>query len=199
MFFSQASNPGQFDNESDINWNKGRTPDSIFHVVRSSHGIFSSFKNQPSKLFQGRVGINTDSPDENLTVHGNIKLTGHIMQPSDLRVKEDIREMDSREQLKRIAALKMYNYKYKQNFADFAGLSEEELRDMGVLAQEVSEILPDAVRETGDVVLNDGECIDNFLVVNKVPGALNVDQSAMLMLAFFFSGAHLHGERWSCP
>jgi len=30
----QASNPGQFDNESDAPWNKGPAQDSIYHVVR---------------------------------------------------------------------------------------------------------------------------------------------------------------------
>lgn len=50
--------------------------------------------------FQGRVGVNTDSPDENLTVHGNLKLTGHIIQPSDMRVKEDIQEVGQTNSLK---------------------------------------------------------------------------------------------------
>ena len=39
------------------------------------------------------MGINTDRPDEPLTIHGNIKLTGHIIQPSDARVKTDIHEV----------------------------------------------------------------------------------------------------------
>ena len=30
------------------------------------------------------------------------------------------------------------------------------------------EILPDAVQETGDFVLSNGETIENFLVLNKV-------------------------------
>ncbi|PIO31732.1 hypothetical protein AB205_0049410 [Aquarana catesbeiana] len=37
----------------------------------------------------------------------------------------------------------------------------------GVIAQEVQEILPEAVKETGDVVCANGETIENFLVVNK--------------------------------
>ena len=43
--------------------------------------------------FQGRVGINTDRPEEALTVHGNVKVTGHIMNPSDRRAKTDIKEV----------------------------------------------------------------------------------------------------------
>lgn len=38
----------------------------------------------------------------------------------------------------------------------------------GVIAQEFQEVLPDAVRETGDVELPNGQKIDNFLVVDKV-------------------------------
>lgn len=39
----------------------------------------------------GRLGINTSNPDEALTVFGNIKVTGNILQPSDSRIKENIR------------------------------------------------------------------------------------------------------------
>ena len=41
----------------------------------------------------GRVGVNTDHPDEAVTVHGNVKLTGHVLQTSDKRVKEDFKEV----------------------------------------------------------------------------------------------------------
>lgn len=39
---------------------------------------------------------------------------------------------------------------------------------VGVIAQEVQQILPDAVKEGGDVVCSNGETIPNLLVVNKV-------------------------------
>lgn len=38
----------------------------------------------------------------------------------------------------------------------------------GVIAQEVQQILPEAVKEGGDVVCTNGETIPNLLVVNKV-------------------------------
>ncbi|KAF4523938.1 hypothetical protein B566_EDAN011192 [Ephemera danica] len=69
----RASNPGQFESDVELGWQKGQTPDSVFHA--------------------GRVGVNTDRPDEALVVHGNLKLTGHLMQPSDMRVKELVAEM----------------------------------------------------------------------------------------------------------
>lgn len=46
-----------------------------------------------SSTMQGRVGVNTDKPEEALTVNGNIQLTGQILQASDIRVKQDIRQV----------------------------------------------------------------------------------------------------------
>lgn len=33
--FPQASNPGQFDSDVDVLWNKGQTQDSVYHMVRT--------------------------------------------------------------------------------------------------------------------------------------------------------------------
>lgn len=35
----------------------------------------------------GAVGINTDTPNEALCVHGNMRLSGVILHPSDSRIK----------------------------------------------------------------------------------------------------------------
>lgn len=143
----RASNPGQFENDIEALWNKGKTSESVYHT--------------------GRVGVNTDNPDEALTIHGNVKLTGHVITPSDVRAKKDIREMDSSTQLRNISKLKVYEYCYNDEFAEYAGLLDTDHVETGVLAQQVRTVLPDAVRETGDIVLPTGETIDNFLVVNK--------------------------------
>lgn len=39
---------------------------------------------------------------------------------------------------------------------------------LGMIAQEVREILPRAVREVGDVTCENGETLENFLMVDKV-------------------------------
>ncbi|XP_066276187.1 myelin regulatory factor-like [Branchiostoma lanceolatum] len=141
----RASNPGQFESD-DISWQRAQSPDAIFH--------------------QGRVGVNTDRPDEALVVHGNVKVSGHIMQPSDMRAKENIIEADTKEALTNVAQLKVYNYNYKPEFAEKMGI--DQVDDKGVLAQEVKEVIPDAVIETGeDIALEGGETINNLLVVNK--------------------------------
>lgn len=73
MYFFQASNPGQFENDSDALWQRGPVTDSV--------------------VCHGRVGINTDAPDEALVVCGNVKVMGTVMHPSDSRAKQDIQEI----------------------------------------------------------------------------------------------------------
>ncbi|XP_038046808.1 myelin regulatory factor-like protein isoform X2 [Patiria miniata] len=143
----RASNPGQFENDVDVMWQKGQTQDSIYHA--------------------GRIGINTDRPDEALVVHGNVRITGHLMQPSDARAKENIEEVDPKEQLKNIGKVRIVRYNYIPEFAEQAGLPECDQIETGVIAQEVQDVIPDAVNETGDVQLPNGSSIDNFLTVNK--------------------------------
>lgn len=84
----------------ELSWQKGQTQDSIFHTVCYHVSVFQlrlSFLFGTDSAFllssQGRVGINTDKPDEPLVVHGNVKLTGHIVQPSDERAKSDVVEV----------------------------------------------------------------------------------------------------------
>lgn len=69
----QASNPGQFESDSEVLWQRGQLPDSVYH--------------------QGRVGINTDRPDEAMVIHGNLKVMGSLVHPSDIRAKENVQEV----------------------------------------------------------------------------------------------------------
>ncbi|XP_062373976.1 myelin regulatory factor-like protein [Sardina pilchardus] len=141
----RASNPGQFENDSEVHWQRGQAPDSV--------------------VCQGRVGINTETPDEALVVCGNAKIMGSVMHPSDRRAKHNILEVDSTEQLRRIAQMRIVEYDYKPEFAEKMGI--EHVHETGVIAQEVKEVLPNAVKEVGDVMCTDGEKIQNFLMVDK--------------------------------
>ncbi|XP_061532918.1 myelin regulatory factor isoform X2 [Phycodurus eques] len=141
----RASNPGQFESDSDVLWQRGQLPDSVYH--------------------HGRVGINTDRPDEALVVHGNVKVMGSLVHPSDIRAKENVQEVDTTDNLKRISQMRLVHYQYKPEFAATVGI--ENTAETGVIAQEVQQILPEAVKEGGDVVCANGETIPNLLVVNK--------------------------------
>ncbi|XP_010560260.1 PREDICTED: myelin regulatory factor-like protein [Haliaeetus leucocephalus] len=141
----RASNPGQFENDNDVLWQRGHVPETI--------------------VYHGRVGINTDAPDEALVVCGNAKVMGRVMHPSDSRAKQNIREVDTNEQLRRITQMRLVEYDYKPEFASVMGIKNT--HETGIIAQEVKELLPQAVREVGDVACNDGEKIENFLMVDK--------------------------------
>ncbi|XP_071551059.1 myelin regulatory factor isoform X2 [Panulirus ornatus] len=143
----RASNPGQFESDVEYTFQRGSYPESIYHM--------------------GRVGINTDRPDEALVIHGNLKITGQLLQPSDKRAKKSVAEVDTKEQLKNVQNLRVVKYAYREEFAEQAGMKGDDVYDTGVIAQEVKEVIPDAVKTTGDITLSNGEKIENFLLVNK--------------------------------
>ncbi|XP_051546115.1 myelin regulatory factor-like isoform X3 [Myxocyprinus asiaticus] len=140
-----ASNPGQFESDSEVLWQRGQLADSVYH--------------------HGRVGINTDRPDEVLVVHGNLKVMGSLVHPSDIRAKENVKEVDTTDNLRRISQMRLVHYQYKPEFAATVGI--DATAETGVIAQEVQQILPEAVKESGDVLCANGETIPNLLVVNK--------------------------------
>ncbi|XP_069486066.1 myelin regulatory factor-like protein [Ambystoma mexicanum] len=141
----RASNPGQFENDNDVLWQRGHAPETV--------------------VCHGRIGINTDTPDEALVICGNVKVMGMVMHPSDSRAKQNVQEVDTNQQLRRIAQMRLVEYDYKPEFASAMGI--ERTHETGIIAQEVKTLLPQAVRDTGDIVCGNGETIENFLMVDK--------------------------------
>lgn len=107
--------------------------------------------------FNGQVAIGTDKPvdDAKLSVMGNIVATGNISRPSDRRVKEDISAMDTRTAMDRISQMRVVEFSYKPEIAKQWGLTEENRHRVGVIAQELAEVLPDAVRDNGEYLTVD--------------------------------------------
>jgi hypothetical protein len=85
-----------------MKWQKGKVLDSIVH--------------------HGPVGINTDRPFSALTVNGNVAVTGTIMHPSDLRIKEQLEPMDNKKQLENIQAMRLYEYQVRRSSTCFVYL-----------------------------------------------------------------------------
>ena len=108
-----------------------------------------------------RVGINNNDPHEALSVRGNIEMTGHLMRPSDRRIKQNLRVVDNSEQLKRIREVQLYDYE-RQDLASGIWVPER-----GVIAQELAMILEDAVEVRGDIILPSGQTIRDFCTVNE--------------------------------
>ncbi|CAG4949617.1 unnamed protein product [Parnassius apollo] len=150
----RASNPGQFESDCSENWWQRGVSDNSVH-------------------YNGRVGINTDRPDESCVINGNLKVMGHIVHPSDARAKHNIEELDTAQQLRNVQSIRVVKFNYDPSFAEHSGLLGHDPRraaphaDTGVIAQEVRTVLPEAVKEAGDITLPNGDTIPKFLVVNK--------------------------------
>lgn len=96
-------NPGQFRPRDDSIGEMSQTEadlDQLSHLKIAPLGLnqhlsltepHSNNNNNNTTVFHGKVGINTPSPEEALSVVGNVKLTGVMLQPSDVRVKENIK------------------------------------------------------------------------------------------------------------
>jgi hypothetical protein len=148
----RASNLGQFPGEDadggDAQWTKAQGPKAIAHF--------------------GAVGINTKTPGEALSVHGNVQVTGSVLQPSDARLKENFRPLDTKKQLENIRRITVYDYDLKEEWTNVSGRQGQRVSEAGVVAQQVATIIPSAVRPTGtNVALSDGTVVDNLLMVNK--------------------------------
>lgn len=59
-------------------------------------------------------------------------------------------QVDTKTALSHLAQIRVVGYSYKPEIAVQWGLSEENRHRVGVIAQELAEILPDAVTDNGD-------------------------------------------------
>ncbi|KHJ91320.1 NDT80/PhoG like DNA-binding family protein [Oesophagostomum dentatum] len=124
----RATNPGSFEPpESDVQW----------------------YRNGGTLVCHGPVAIGTDRSAAKLTVDGDIYITGQMTRPSDIRLKEDIVEKPSRDALEHLQQLRIVDFRYKPEVAELWGLTEEQRRRTGLIAQELQAVIPDAVRDIG--------------------------------------------------
>ena len=89
----------------------------------------------------GNIGIGTRTPSEKLHVAGNILATGTIT-PSDIHLKKNFRTIGNA--LEKMTTLSSVTYDWKdQNKFGYK-------RQMGVIAQEVEKVFPEAVTKTNE-------------------------------------------------
>lgn len=89
----------------------------------------------------GFVGIGTTSPSYKLEVSGDVHVSGNVTAYSDRRAKSNIEKIQN--PLDKIDKISGYTYTMKVKDKD--GEPEKEERFTGLIAQEVLEILPEAV------------------------------------------------------
>jgi hypothetical protein len=88
-------------------------------------------------LGNGDFGINDTSPSYKLDVDGTIRATGDVIAFSDARVKENVQTIENA--LDKVVSLRGVTYTRND--------SEDKSEKVGVIAQEVLEILPEVVQQ----------------------------------------------------
>lgn len=99
----------------------------------------------------GRLGIGITNPPDALSVSGNISTSGEYKTLSDARWKNDIRNIESA--LEKVGRLRGCTYRRCRFNRDGESSDTEEKegdqRSMGVIAQEIREIVPEVVHHDG--------------------------------------------------
>ncbi|EGG14723.1 NDT80/PhoG-like protein [Cavenderia fasciculata] len=119
-----------------------------------------------SIIYHGKVGVNVDNPTFALSVNGTIYASEGVYHPSDLRIKYDLHQVDTRTNLRNVNSMKIYDYKLHPEWVYMNGMDPYENQDRGIIAQELKEILPESVKTIGNRVIN-GREIDNLLVIKN--------------------------------
>jgi len=119
--------------------------------------------------FNGAVGINTTAPDDALSVNGGADKTGggSWQTFSDRRLKT--LHGDFKSGLNQIVQLKPVRYRYKNDNA--MGIHDTE-EHVGLVAQEVRQIIPEAVKENSKGYL----LIDNDPIIWSMLNAIKEQQ-----------------------
>ena len=86
----------------------------------------------------GNVGINDSTPSYTLDVNGTIRATGDVIEFSDARVKENVETVSNA--LDKVKAMRGVGY----------NKIGSEKRSVGVIAQEMLEVLPEVVHQDSD-------------------------------------------------
>jgi chaperonin cofactor prefoldin len=114
-----------------------------------------SVGNATNALFvaaNGRVGIGTATPAAKLEVAGGIKCVGAVDTSSDARFKLNIQPLSDA----LVQTLRLRGVSYDWNRAKFPNKGFDDRHQLGFIAQEVREILPDVVSEDADGYLSIG-------------------------------------------
>lgn len=124
------------------------TSSFVIKTNTTGEGIVQSGTSKPIRFFRnngsnesmridsaGNVGIDNTTPSYKLDVNGTIRATGDVIAFSDIRVKENIATIENA--LDKVKKLRGVEYNKIDNPE----------RNIGVIAQEIEEVIPEVVKE----------------------------------------------------
>ncbi len=111
--------------------------------VLTSNGASAPSWTTTLNVTSGNVGIGTTSPSYTLQVNGSVAGTSAYNNTSDIRLKKDIAHIP--DALNKIKDLRGVTFNWRKNEHPEMNLSDRQ--ELGVIAQEVEKIFPQAVSE----------------------------------------------------
>ena len=110
--------------------------------------IFSTYDENSSRCSEklritstGNVGVGTDNPTTKLHVIGDILASGNVTAYSDLQLKDNIKSIDNA--IEKVLALRGVSFTRIDT-------EDKDKKHIGVIAQEVEQVLPEVVQEHSD-------------------------------------------------
>jgi hypothetical protein len=122
----------------------------------------------------GNVGIGTSGPGYRLDVAGQVHATG-FPTSSDLRFKEDITPVDNA--LDKVLRLNGVYFKWNQLHREVLKRSNTKTRQVGLIAQQVREVVPEIVSEWADQGAEDYLAVDYNRLVAIMIEAMKEQQT----------------------
>jgi hypothetical protein len=126
-----------------IGSNPGSTINGLSNTILLSDGMGTERMRIDSA---GNVGIGTTTPTFTFDVNGTIAATGSLQTHSDLRLKKNIVVIDNA--LEKLLTLKGVFYDWRED--EFPEMNFEGGRQIGVIAQDVEKVFPEAVSKSRD-------------------------------------------------
>ena len=116
----------------------------LFRVAGDEVGVSTGGTERMRVNPTGNVGINITSPSVRLHVGGDILATGEITANSDARLKKELRTIDNATE--KLRYMRGYTFRRKREAEQEEDIDAVTRREVGLLAQEVMELIPEAVR-----------------------------------------------------
>jgi hypothetical protein len=147
--------------ESQGSWN------SQISSTSAGNMIFSNGTNERMRInASGDVGIGTSSPSQKLEVGGSILASGNVTAYSDIRVKDNVESIEGA--IGKLNQIRGVTYTRTD-------LDDKQRRFAGVIAQEIEQVLPEAVFDNGRVKAVDYNATIALLIeaVKEQQGQIN--------------------------
>ena len=124
-------------------------------ILKTNYDVGTAITSAEMSI-DGKIGIGTSNPQHELTVQGTIYTSeSSVVTSSDSRIKTDISLVNDDTALNQVNKLESYQYNYTDP------LRKKEMKTIGFIAQEVKEVIPNAVSTLIQTIPDEMRIIDN--------------------------------------